>query len=71
MSVAPGGRSRRFDDTSERARTSVQKAIRRAITAIGRNCPQLGALLAESVKTGYTCRYEPVPDAPARWDVRA
>ena len=69
-SVAPGGRSRRFDDASERARTSVQKAIRRAITAIGRDCPQLGALLAESVKTGYTCRYEPVPGAPARWDVR-
>ena len=38
--VGLGGRSRRFDDATERARTSVQKAIRRAIGAIGRDCPR-------------------------------
>jgi hypothetical protein len=69
-SVGPGGRARRFDDASERARTSVQKAIRRAITAIGRDCPQLATDLAQSVKTGYRCRYEPTGRAPERWNVR-
>jgi hypothetical protein len=68
--VVPGGRSRRFDDASERARTSVQKAIRRGIVAISRDCPRLAAMLASSVRTGYSCCYEPVPGAPNRWDVR-
>jgi tetratricopeptide (TPR) repeat protein len=69
--VGPTGRSRRFDDANERARTSVQKAIRRAIATIGRDCPELADTLARSVKTGFSCRYEPAADAPERWDVRA
>ena len=69
--VGPNGRSRRFDDANERARTSVQKAIRRAVAAIGRDCPGMGAALQASVKTGYHCRYDPAPGAPERWAVRA
>ena len=37
--VRPGGRSRAFTDADERARTSVQKALRRAIAAIGVGAP--------------------------------
>jgi tetratricopeptide (TPR) repeat protein len=69
-SAGPGGRHRKFDDASERARTSVQKAIRRAIASVGRDCPQLASDLTQSVKTGYRCRYEPTGGAPERWDVR-
>ena len=66
-----GGRSRRFDDETERARTSVQKAIRRAIANIGRDAPRLADSLRASVHTGYRCWYEPGPGAPERWGVRA
>jgi len=57
-------------DASERARTSVQKAIRRAITAIGRGCPQLASDLAQSVKKGYRCCYKPTAGAPERRNIR-
>ena len=39
--VRPGGRSRAFTGADERARTSVQKALRRAIAAIGAGAPKL------------------------------
>jgi len=65
----PAGRARRFDDASERARTSVQKAIRRAIAGISRDCPNLADALDRSIKTGYRCRYQPVDGAPPRWEV--
>ena len=48
----------------------MQKAIRRAIAAIGRECPRLADALGRSVKTGYRCRYEPADGAPEKWDVR-
>jgi hypothetical protein len=66
-----GGRSRLFDDATERARTSVQKAIRRAIANIARDAPGLAAALDASVHTGYWCRYEPRAGAPECWAVRA
>jgi tetratricopeptide (TPR) repeat protein len=65
-----GGRSRLFDDATERARTSVQKAIRRAIANVGRDAPKLATALEASVHTGYWCRYEPRAGAPERWVVR-
>jgi hypothetical protein len=64
------GRSRHFDDAAERARTSVQKAIRRAIARIANDAPSLGDALRASVRTGYQCCYEPVGDAPRHWTVR-
>jgi hypothetical protein len=63
------GRSRRFADARERARTAVQKAIRRAIHRIGQTAPTLAEGLASSVRTGSVCRYEPVDDMPATWTV--
>jgi tetratricopeptide (TPR) repeat protein len=63
------GRSRRFADPSERARTAVQKAIRRAIHRIGMGAPKLAEGLAHSVRTGSVCRYEPVEGMPTTWVV--
>lgn len=65
-----GGRPRAFGggDASERARTSVQKAIRRAIAAVDEADPVLGRLLQASIVTGARCAYLPVmaPASPAR-----
>ncbi|MCU1430893.1 MAG: putative LuxR-family transcriptional regulator [Actinomycetia bacterium] len=65
-----GGRSRRFDDANERARTAVQKAIRRAIESIGRDAPQLADALRASIRTGYECKYDAREGAPERWRVQ-
>jgi tetratricopeptide (TPR) repeat protein len=65
-----GGRSRAFADAHERARTSVRKAIKRAIDEITHVEPEIGALLAETVTTGATCCYTPHPDHPVRWTTR-
>lgn len=51
------GRSRPFVDDVERARTSVQKAIKRAIARISDVDAPLGELLARRVVTGSRCVY--------------
>jgi tetratricopeptide (TPR) repeat protein len=58
-SMGLAGKSRTFVDTSERARTAVQKAIRRAIDRIKLPAPNLGDMLARCVRTGTSCRYVP------------
>lgn len=52
---------------SERARLAVTKAIRYAIRKVERAHPRLGRILAVTVKTGTSCRYEPDPQRPIRW----
>jgi hypothetical protein len=54
-----GGSQRTFADSSERARTAVHKAMKRAFEAIGAVEPALGEQLRASVTTGRTCRYDP------------
>lgn len=66
-STGRGGRSRRFADAGERARTAVRKAIKRAITEIGESEPALAELLDETVATGTTCVYTPDPVRPVAW----
>ncbi|HEX9504528.1 MAG TPA: hypothetical protein VGA62_00855, partial [Acidimicrobiia bacterium] len=70
VAVRHDGLSRQFDDATERARTSVQKAIRRAIHNIGRDAPRLARALEDSISTGYRCCYEPRPPAPEQWTVQ-
>jgi hypothetical protein len=53
------GRSRTFVDEVERARTSVQKAIKRALARIASADPAIGQALAERVVTGTRCAYLP------------
>jgi non-specific serine/threonine protein kinase len=64
---AARSRNRRRAVTSERARLSVTKAIRYAIGKIERVHPALARLLAKTVKTGSSCRYDPDPKYPVRW----
>jgi tetratricopeptide (TPR) repeat protein len=68
--VRPGGRSRTFVNADERARTSVQKALRRALAGIATSAPHLADGLQQSIHTGTTCRFDPVPTVPTRWNVR-
>lgn len=53
------GRSRAFAGSAERARTSVQKAIRRALVRIGEIDADTGHLLTSAVTTGTYCVYRP------------
>ena len=64
--VGLGGRDRP-SDAGERARVSVTKAIRSAISAVAEVAPDAGAHLAATVRTGYYCAYEPDPAADAAW----
>ncbi|MEV0459162.1 hypothetical protein [Catellatospora methionotrophica] len=54
-----GGRIRRFTDGAERARISVGKAIRRALTQIEATDPVIGNHLRSNVRTGMRCCYLP------------
>ncbi len=54
---ALSGHPRNFSDDSERARISVGRAIRRAITQIHRANPVIGQHLSENLHTGQFCCY--------------
>ena len=56
------GRLRAFPDSQERARTSVRKALIRAVAAISAVEPELGRHLTTSIETGAVCRYSPAPN---------
>lgn len=57
-----GGRSRRLGDASEKARTAVTWRIRHALSRIKTVHPDLGRHLANSVRTGTFCSYQPEAD---------
>ncbi|HMJ76803.1 MAG TPA: hypothetical protein VK507_12570 [Iamia sp.] len=65
--IGLGGRSRRFSTSTERARTSVGKALRRAIDRIADADAELGRELGRAVQTGTRCTYRPGTDLPERW----
>ena len=73
LSAALGfrGRNRRAVDVAERARTSVAKALRRAIARIQASHPSLGHHLASTMRTGIFCLYSPDPRLPIDWNVSA
>ncbi|HEX3312066.1 MAG TPA: hypothetical protein VHS32_37975, partial [Streptosporangiaceae bacterium] len=58
-----GGRPRRLNAESERARLNVTRAIRSAIARIRDRAPAAAAHLDRSVRTGTRCSYSP-PDHP-------
>ena len=55
--IGLGGRIRSFADAPERARTSVRKAVKRAIDEIATANPTIGRHLARRIETGAVCRY--------------
>ena len=62
-----GGRSRQFNGADEKARVSVTKAIRSAISHLREQLPELERHLTATVHTGSRCVYQPDPRAPHRW----
>jgi hypothetical protein len=59
-----GGRTRHFVVPAERARTSVRKAIKRALDAVEAADPTVAAELRAAVTTGYLCSYDPDAAGP-------
>jgi len=58
-STTVAGRPRGFAGPAERARTSVRKAIVRALDEIAEADPDMGAWLRPRVVTGSRCAYRP------------
>lgn len=62
-----GGRDRRAGSQTERARSTVTKRIKSSVNKIAETMPALGLHLADRIKTGYFCSYNPHPDRPVKW----
>ena len=67
--VGLGGRDRRAASHAERARLNVTRAIRSAMTNLGRANPGLGRHLDHTIRTGRYCSYMPDPRAPIVWEL--
>jgi non-specific serine/threonine protein kinase len=67
--VGLGGRDRAVGAVAERARSSVTKALRNAIRVIGANDPALSHVLAQTVRTGTYCCYEPPAEMSLQWEL--
>ncbi len=65
--VGLGGRERRTGQASERARAAVTQSIRGTLRRITEAIPALGPALAERVRTGTYCGYEPPADGAVDW----
>lgn len=63
------GRSRPFASDSERARVSVTRVIKAALSRIGEESPELKHHFASTVRTGTYCSYNPDPRLPIRWEL--
>jgi hypothetical protein len=63
--VGLGGRDRQAASSSERARSTVTKAVKAALNRIADHHAPLGRHLTTSIKTGTFCSY--APDEPSPW----
>lgn len=63
------GRSRSFSSDSERARISVTRVIKAALSRIGDHSPELKHHFASTIRTGTYCSYNPDPRLPMRWEL--
>jgi hypothetical protein len=63
------GRDRRAGSAAERARQSLNKAIKVAIEKITELEPTIGGYLSRTINTGTFCSYQPNPESPVNWDV--
>ena len=70
-SLGIGGRARKPGSAAERARLAVNKSIGRALEAIDAANPELGRLLATTIKTGTFCTYQPDPRFPIEWQLQS
>jgi hypothetical protein len=67
--VRADGKSRRFTDSDERARSAVQKALARAVARIGEQDRVIGDQMRRSLTTGFDCCFTPVSGLPSTWTV--
>ena len=67
--VGLGGRDRRVDSASERARASVTRAVRQSMARIHEHHPPLGEHLDRTIRTGTYCAYLPDPRVPPVWNL--
>jgi hypothetical protein len=65
--VGLGGRERRTGQASERARAAVTQSIRGTLRKITDAIPALRPVLADRIRTGTYCGYEPPADARIDW----
>ena len=65
--VGLSGRERRAGSASERARVSVTRAVRHAMTRIQAHNPALGEHLDRAIRTGTYCVYLPDTRITASW----
>lgn len=64
-----GGRDRAFSSDSERARASVTRALRYAMTRISSHHPPFVEHLERALRTGTYCSYDPDPRSPIHWTI--
>jgi hypothetical protein len=62
-----GGKPRLASPEAERARVNVTRTLRATLEQIAEQAPRAAAHLQASIRTGRTCRYQPVPGGPAGW----
>jgi hypothetical protein len=67
--VVPGVRKLGSGRACERARAAFTQSIGGTLRKIAYAVPALGPVLAERIRTGTYCRYEPAPDAAVDWVV--
>ena len=67
--VGLGGRPRDHISDAERARQSVSKALKTAVSRITAQDRRLGVHLSHAVRTGVLCTYAPDLRTPLRWVV--
>ena len=65
--VGLGGRDRRAGSPAERARLSVSRAIKAALSQIADKHPALARYLSSAIRTGLFCCYRPDSGLPIAW----
>jgi len=65
--VGLGGRDRRAGSATERARASVTRAVRSAMSRIREHSAPLGDHLDRSIRTGVYCAYVPDSRGSVNW----
>jgi tetratricopeptide (TPR) repeat protein len=65
--VGLGGRDRTAGSPAERARVSITKAVKIALSRIRAHSPALADHLDATIHTGTFCSYTPDPRAPIAW----
>jgi hypothetical protein len=67
--VGIGGRDRKINSETERARLRVTNVVRSAVRKIAQEHPALGRYLALSLHTGCLCSFEPDARFPGVWRI--